>query len=325
MSETPDILIRELVPADAEGLVNCFRRCYGASYPNEAFYDAAELEQRIARRALQSVVAVDQTDRILGHTGLTVRHSQARAIEAGNTVVDPECRGRGLLGQLGKALGRLCKDRGFVGYVHYPTTAHEIMQKTSVTGGGVETGVMLAYIPADTDYKDIDQAAGRLAATVVYQPFTEAPSRDVILPARYATVLAKLYGATGLRRQCETASAPLPTSPTESTPTMQERRGLLHIEIPRCGANLVEVIDEALSVWSPAIAHADLCLDDEAVGAAVEVLSDQGFGFCALLPEFAHTDVLRLQWLAGSPPEVFNPALANPGAKALMEIIRTPA
>ncbi len=184
---------------DAAALAACFRRCYGETYPNDDFYDVPRLTQRIEMGSLRSAVAIADDGTLVGHTGLTVRHASANAIEAGNTVVDPACRGQGLLGQLAALLNRLCVEAGYVAYVHYPTAAHEIMQKASVRGG-FETGVMLDYIPAETDYREIDQGEGRIAATVVYQPFAAAPQRTLWIAPRYLDIAQQLYGAASLDR-----------------------------------------------------------------------------------------------------------------------------
>ena len=50
-------------------------------------------------------------------------------------------------------------------------------------------------------------------------------------------------------------------------------------------------------------------------------LRDQRFFFCALMPEFAHTDVLRLQRLESPAPGSFAPKLANEGARRLLSFI----
>jgi predicted GNAT family N-acyltransferase len=89
-------------------LVACFRRCYGETYPNDDFYDVPRLTQRIESGSLRSAIAIADDGTLVGHTGLTSPSSRANAVEAGNTVVDPACRGQGLLGQLAALLNRLC-------------------------------------------------------------------------------------------------------------------------------------------------------------------------------------------------------------------------
>jgi len=310
-----------LIATDAAALVACFRRCYGDTYPADDFYDATRLARRIESGSLRSVVAIADDGTLVGHTGLTVRHGGAKSIEAGNTVVDPACRGQGLLARLGQALTALCVDAGYIAYLHYPTTAHEIMQKTSVRGG-FETGVMLDYIPAETDYRAIDRAGGRLAATVVYQPFSAAPERTVWIPSAYQNLFAGLYAAAGLARTLRIAHAPIEATHTGAAQSYSARRGLLHLHVTTAGRDLEDVVTDAVSHHGPAVVHIDLCLDDAGVGAATRQLRQAGFLFCALLPEFAHTDVLRLQRLTAPGASSFSPRLVNSGAQALLELIR---
>jgi serine/threonine-protein kinase RsbW len=291
---------------------------------------------------LRSVVAVDEQGQVVGHTGLTVRapsgsgsiEHQARAAVAGNTVVDPALRGQGILGQMGAALRDLCISEGFIGYVHFPTTAHTIIQKRSVESGGsgnagIETGLQLAYIPETTaDYRGVQDLAatrrGRLAVTVVYQPFEEAPLRKVYLPERYAERLTELFEAAKLKRQRRHGRYN-PAASSRLELDFDERRSLLHIQVEESGGDLGEQLDALLDSYppgeaAPAIMHADLFLDNPDIGRAVKALSSRGFFYCGLLPEVAHTDVLRMQRLHSLPPgtDPFDVLLLNPGTQRLL-------
>ena len=303
-------------------MVACFRRCYGDTYPAGDFYDVERLQQRIDSGSLRSVVAIAEDGALVGHTGLTVRHPGANAIEAGNTVVDPACRSQGLLGRLAKALTELCTGERYVAYLHYPTTAHEIMQKASVRGGGVETGVMLDYIPAETEYRGIDQATGRLAATVVYQPFSAAPARDLWLPADYVDLASELYRHAGLERSLRIPNDHVEAQYTTARVTLNAKRGLLNVHVTGAGNDLAHVVADARAAHRCALMHVDLCMDDAGIGRAAATLRRAGFFFCALLPEFAHTDVLRLQRLQQPSPTSLAPALANPLARRLLDRMR---
>ncbi len=316
MDGSSEVTIRRLGEADAAALVRCFVRCYGDTYPSDHFHDPGRLRARIADGTLRSVGAIARDGTLVGHMGLTVRHRRARASEAGNTVVDPAYRGRGLLGQLGGALAELCRGEGFIGYVHYPTTAHDIMQRTSVRGDGVETGLMLDYIPAETDYRGIEQGVGRLAATVAYLPFSRAPERRVFLPTAYRELITDLYNEAMLERGVAPPRDTLTRGATRALRTLHVRRSLLQVHVERAGRDIAKCLDS-----STAVTHVDLCLDDPGVGAAVSILRDQRFFFCAVMPEFAHTDVLRLQRLESPSPESFAPKLANEGARRLLSFI----
>ena len=344
---TEELSIRRLEPTDAAALKRCFERCYGSTYPSSDFYDTDLLQSRIEEGSLRSVVASTRASHehgeIVGHTGLTVKQPssaecrlhQARAAVAGNTVVDPAFRGQGLLGKLGRALHQRCIEDGFVGFVHFPTTAHTIMQQRSIRSGGSETGIQLAYVPATTDYRAVEgQSLGnqRLAVTVVYQPLARAPLRKVHFPTRYADLMARLYQQADLKRLPLQPPQTLPRSSSQLTFEVDSRRGLLRIEIERTGQDLEEQIDVLLRTYSDgdaagellAVLHADLFLDDPHVDQAVLALVERGFFYAGLAPELAHTDILRMQRLHQVEPH-FDPwdvNLANSEAIELLEILK---
>lgn len=313
---------RQLEPADAEGLARCFERCYGDTYPNADFYDPEALARMIGSDRLRSAIAVADDGEIVGHTGLTVRDPQARVPEAGNTVIDPAYRGSGVLRELGIALVERCRNDGFAGFVHFPTTAHEVMQRTAVRFGGVETGVMLAYVPAETEYLEVEaeRPAGRLAATVVYQPIGTLVERDVLIPERYEALLGRLYSSLGARRGRLAERQPGERSSLRSNYTA--KRALLQLSVAAVGADLGSLIRGLTAEQAAAtVTHVDLPLADPGVGRAVDRLVELGFFYCCLLPEFARGDVLRMQRLSDAASGAYQPALATEGARALLELI----
>ena len=118
--------IRRLGPEDASAIVDCFRRVYGESYANELFYDPAELALAMRKGSVGSVGAIDTDGAVLGHMAMSVR-PQASVVELGNTVVDPSARGGGLAWKVGAELSAWCRELGYQGFLHYPTTDHHIM------------------------------------------------------------------------------------------------------------------------------------------------------------------------------------------------------
>lgn len=310
-------IVRSLQPSDAAALSACIERCYGDTYPNSDFYDPQVLTREIAEGTLRSVAAVTPAGEVVGHTSFALRDPEACVVEAGVTVVDPACRGQGLLAELGAALHARCSEEGFAGFVHYPTTAHELMQRSSVGFGGVETGVMLAYVPAETDYVAVGQPAGRLATTVAYQPIAPLRERAVLLPERHAALLESLYSEIGAPRTGGQARGARKMSSLRSSRSAREK--ILRVMVGDAGDDLGHVVASLCD--GADVAHVDLLLDDPGVERAVEGLAELGFFFGALLPEFGRTDVLRLQRLAGQPPSAFRPQLANPGARRLLAYI----
>ena len=84
--------------------------------------------------------------------------------------------------------------------------------------------------------------------------------------------------------------------------------------------DLGAVVDQEPS--SPVeVSQVDLCLDDPGVASATDALRERGFFYSALQPEFARTDLLRLQRLESPGPNAFSPLLVNEGAKRLLALM----
>jgi len=307
----------------------CFERVYGRSYVARFFYDPEAIRMRMADGRLVPVVAVSSGGEVAGHMALTQSHRGARTAEAGNTAVDPRFRGHGLAARLGAALIEECRGRGFVGFHHYPTTAHPIMQKLAVQGGGVETGVMLDYIPAGTDYRELEVAAdGRLAVVVVYQPILAAPARTVFVPGRYQQALRGIYERAGLERVFGTGT----TANEEVTAAISYdvARRLRRIEVLVPGTGLDRTLEETMAAAPAEVTHADLPLGHAATPAAIDTLLRYGFVYCCVLPELrADGDVLRMQRLPhplarGTGPELVHSHARELHALALRDSGREP-
>lgn len=319
-----DITTRRLMPEDAPALTALIRRCYGETYGPSIFYDTPALAEMISKRKLCSVVA-ENGQQIVGHMGLTVHHSESIICETGNTMVDQNTRGQGLLLKLGMALHNLVLQEGYVGYVHYPTTAHHIMQRASVAYGGKETGVMLSYVSEMTGPKLTDKQTSPLAATVVFQPLSPVPNRKVTLPAKYYAVIERLYENLNLDRTVMTSSPYLGKSSINSdTPMVADycsKRGKLHIFTKKKSSNITGNVSALIEKYQPKVTHIDLPLDNAEIDSVVDSLNDIGFFFCALLPEFAHTDLLRLQAITSLEQDDLELNLINEDAISLGDFI----
>ncbi|MGE0625546.1 MAG: GNAT family N-acetyltransferase [Pseudomonadales bacterium] len=263
-----DDQISRLTAAQAPEIVDCFRRVYGESYANELFYDEARLSAALAEGRIGSVGAVGPDGRIRGHMAMTV-HPDAVFVELGNTVVDPEARGGGLAWRIGAELSAWCRELGYRGFLHYPTTDHHIMQRRSVERG-FETGLMLGYIPADTDGKVRSRAVPlRQAATIVYEPYEAGAAAECFAPARYAALLEALAAPTGLPRTWRPATAG-GGQPGLTELLRYPKRGLARLDVVRCGAGLDTALGGLAEYASPC-RQVDFRLDDPGIDRGVEL------------------------------------------------------
>jgi hypothetical protein len=314
--------IRTMVSADSVGLSDCIRRCYGNGYANRLMYEPTVLAEQLSSRAYRGVVAVRGTN-IVGHIGYNFPTPSATVVEAGTTVVDPAYRGAGLLGQLAQALRANIIADGATGFLHYPTTAHTVMQKASLKSGGWETGIMLAYLPPDArDVAIGGSGEDRLAVTVVYQPLSEASARALFLPDCYGSLIMDFAKRLQL---CRTSAGDHenPTGATSMRQVTDQHSRRDRIIVDRIGNDLVERVVTAIEVSDAGVCHVDLSMDQPEVHLAVEQLRKLGFAFCAWLPGWSKSDVLRLQFLKGSTTGELRPNLHSHAADQLALLIQS--
>ncbi len=318
--EADAITIRRMEARDATSLVHCFERCYRGSYPADAFHDPDRVERAITEETLRSVVAIAQDVGVVGHMGLSMRPGSLTA-EAGNTVVDPNHRGAHLAARLALELTRLTRACGLIGFHHYPTTAHPVMQQLSVQGNGIEEGLLFDYIPAQTEYVGFEAPAtnDRVAVLAVFEPVAAAPRRAVWLPDRHREWLRDFYVRAGFARDPIGPAGALPGVPSRLSTVVEDRRGLLRISLSACGADLCDRVLEAIAAAPGLPCLVDLPMSEPTVHAATEALARHDFCFAAVLPEYgASGDILRLQRPAGEPAK---PQLATAGGRALFDYI----
>lgn len=326
MSDPTAVTIRRLKPGDATQVVDCFRRVYGDSYANELFYQPDRLAEAMHSGRFGCVGAVSGNGLVLGHMAMT-RHPRARAVELGNTVVDPAARGQGLAWRIGDALARWSVELGYRGYLHYPTTDHHVMQRQSVKAG-FEVGLMLGYIPAETNAgMPAHELRGRQAATIVYQPLPAGgaePAASVYLPGYGAELVRAFARDTGLARDWRQPE-PAAESPSIVTTTRFERRGLLRMLVTRSGSDLAERLHTVLASQARAwpCRQIDFLMSDPGIDIGVEAARRLGYRFCGWLPGFSDGDVLRLQQVDETVTDTA-PVLVNPVAQALLSFIRSP-
>jgi hypothetical protein len=317
MMDAEALQISRLQPGDASAIVACFRNVYGDSYANGLFYDPRALAQAMEAGWLKSVGALTADRQVLGHMAMTV-HSGAAVVEQGNTVVDPAVRGRGLAWKVGAGLSAWARELDFQGFLHYPTADHHIMQRHSVEAG-FEVGLMLGYIPAETDGAVRSVASRRRqAATIVYQPYRTGDAAILYLPEYAADEIREFASATRLPRTWQ-APPDAAGGPVEATSERFDRRGLERLRVAKAGDGLDARL-AALEENGAPCRQIDFAMSDPGIGIGVGLALDAGFRFCGWLPGFTDTDIFRVQKVDPGQTE-FEPDLVNPVARSLLRLI----
>ena len=319
LAETAEV--RPIRPEDSPMLARLVERCYGDGYPKRVMYEPDELAAMIRSGDHNGVVA-EARGEIVGHMAYLWPHGDAALVEAGITVVDPEWRGKGLMGRLALAMGESAVADGAIGFVHYPTTAHEVMQRASLSSGGRETGIMLAFLPPKARDRAIAEPGDhRVAVTVVYQPIVDARAQEIFVPGRFEELVLRIARELGLRR---TTARPLrdPDGDTSLEQSVDSSFGLQSIRVRRVGTDIAERVASGLAASGARVTHVDLAMDDPGIDYAVEQLRPGGFAFSAWLPYWNGHDVLRLQRVIDPTPPELHPSLFSSEAESLMKVIR---
>lgn len=321
MNSNDDIAVRLLAPDEASLLIGLIRRCYGDTYIDPSFYSEGVVDELLSRRGLHSIGAVTGAGQLVGHMGITLRPYGGNTADAGMTLVDPAFRGRGIARRVAVGLAKQSMALGLVGVHDYPVTVHAATQRIGA-GFGVDTGLMLANMPADVVFEEIDNPAegARTNSLIRWLPFGVAPPRNVCLPGRYREPIEALYAEAHLRRTAIEPDDDPGARDSELEQVYDERRRILRVTAIRAGRDLPSKIRAATGDAEKRgglVVHVDLRLADPATPVATDTLRSQGFSFAGLLPEYRDGDVLRMQWLADSVDDTAASILSTDSTRAI--------
>ncbi len=302
VDDDADVTCRELRQEDCESLARCVWRVYRYTYVADYLYHPARVWSLVEQGWLRSWVALDASGEVVGHIGLILDEPDTRVADASLALTDPRYRHHRVMEQLGGLMYAAVADLALVGTFAEAVTAHTITQRGMVESGGVETGILLGFIPATMSYRGIleDLGGNRQSAVLGYHAVRPAPPRRVALPERYADELRGVYERGALDRT-EIAPAPAAAGATTTLHLDIDRpRRLTTIVVDTAGDDVVDLVDRhrrELCAAGMELVYAELPLGDPGAAAAVDGLVERGFFYGGVIPELRDGDVLRLQYL----------------------------
>jgi len=325
LSSGDDIAVRLVAPAEASLLIALIRSCYGETYVDPSFYHEPAVSELLASQRLHSIGAFTDAGQLVGHMGITARAHGGITADAGMTLVDPAFRGRGIARRVAGGLARQSMALGLVGVHDYPVTVHAATQRIGA-GFGVDTGLMLANMPGDVVFQEIETPApgARTSSLIRWLPFGLAPERNVYLPERYRAQIESLYAEAHLSRTALQSNEGVGELESELEQVYDERRQILRVAVARAGGDLAARVEAEIreaAMRGALVAHVDLPLADPATPMATEALRTQGFSFAGLLPEYRDGDVLRLQWLADAVDETAFSVLSTDATQVIAALV----
>ncbi len=319
--------VRFMRPDEAPALSRCVFRSYGATYDAEWVYQPDRVAELLELGLLRSCVGVAADGEIVGHLGLTRDWPEATVGEAGQAVVDPRYRGHHLFTTLKRFLADWARGVGLRGIYSEATAAHPYTQEANLALGAHETGLLLGYIPATVEYRDIDTARGRRqSVTLFYLKTNDGVHRPVFVPARHRELVDRIFEIGGLRGQLEQAGDGYET-PDYSRLDVHVRpdHGQAIVTVQEPGADLTRTMELRLRELHDdgfACVYADLPLARPATERLGAELEELGFFFGGVFPNRrGDDDVLRLQHLHDVEADPSDVAVASDLGRELLDYV----
>ena len=312
------ISIRRLLPGDAESLVACVRRVYGAGYPQEDLYDAAALVRRNQDGDWISIVAVDEGMRVVAH--LCVEPCRFGPIaETGMGMVLAEHRRHGILERLRDAAIEEASRLGLRGFYSEVGTDNAAVQGLSNRSTIFPCGISLGVWPRSMDPGSL----GRQSFIRYFRYLRGPLPVRAHAPPEHRGILARIYEAMGVPISFEG-----PAPPRGESRVVVDRRPRWQTTFATAtdiGPETSRQIEAAhRAVQGDAdmeSAYLELPLAQPGCEEACSRAEELGYFFAGVTPFGAREgDALRLQWRRGSPP-VSEPGVAHPLARELVDYI----
>lgn len=298
------IAVRKTQPEDAVNLARCIYRCYGYSYPVDYFYYPDMLKELLEKQLLLSYIAINPEGEVIGHIAIKRDSLAARIGEVGNVVIDPRYRGSGFLGQLALGFAEYALQSDLCGVFSEAVTVHPFSQKTAIAMGGFETGVLLAFLPADINFKKIENVQVRQSAMIFYISGDREPARNIYPPLHHEGIIREIYGRSRLKRNISSMSANRDKIELPEHATLNVRvipvLGQAYLKVTGFGTDLEEQVKfrlHELCLKRIDCIYIDLPLCNPATPHIIPVLEMMGFFFGCIVPELDDGDIFRLQYL----------------------------
>ncbi len=321
-----DITLRLMRPEESQSLARCAYRCYGYTYSTDNFYYPERVRELVAGGLMVSVVAVTGTDEIIGHLSVTKETPASLVGESGQAIVDPRCRGNGIHKNMGVLLSNHCRAAGMYGTYGEAVTVHTYSQRSALSRGYIDTGLLLGFTPATMYFKSIqgEENHKRRPAVLFYLRLNESPARDVYLPAHHAGVLRRIYENIKLPRNIVTGSTgelPAQSRVNVKVQTEASRAFLRVLEYGRDLDDLIKFRLKELCNKRVDCIYLDLPLSHPAVQQYCASMELMGFFFGGVMPELYDGDVLRLQYVNNAELELDNVQLATPFSQEMLQYV----
>jgi len=295
------IVIDFFRPQDAEGIAALFRDVYGDGYPVRSFYDPEGLIRGNETGDCCSIVARNESGRVVGATHVFRSAPYGGIYESGAGLVLKSYRAHGINNRLEWFLfHRWVPERPQVAGLYGEAVCNHVhLQKACNELGAVDMALEVALMPAEA-YVTEQSASGRVACVFAFWSTRQRP-HQVYLPPAYEEALRFLYSGLNDTRVFAHAIEPLPVDrETRCQVTFFDFASVARLAFQEIGADFntrVRAIERDATAKGMKVVQVWLNLASPWVGAAVDALREKGYFLGGLLPRWFDNDGLLMQKL----------------------------
>jgi len=292
--------IDRVAKEDAEDIAKLIYRSYGYSYVKEDVYFPKQNRLAIERGKKFGVLARTDKGRPVGYL-VVIKSGDSMVGEVGEAVVSPAHRRKGLMTRMLKELISISQKRGLRGLYGLALTTHEISQKANQAFGFTSVALPVAVTKGSRDRAARADHPQPISLLVDFLPLTKTWNRPLYLPAKYESILNRLY------EQFDTVPASVPPEghgfsdegKTDMELKFTYRNNTAFLTVKRLGSTFRISAKSMLRSLNEVNLNAifiDLPLQEPSIDEAVEFLNSNGFIFSGLMP-MAHQqqDYFRMQ------------------------------
>ncbi len=322
----PDLEIRAVRPDEARDVSECVYFGYGLSYVYEDLYYPERVKALIESGEVTSVMALSESDGILGHIALFRPSPEATVSEWGMAVVDPAYRGQGLMTTMVEAILTEGKRQELAGLFAHSVTSHPATQKICRKYAFHDTALLLGYAPKSLKFRKMKEELPQRESTMInFRYLREPEAVELHLPTWHEAMLTRIYDPFGLEIRDGTPSAEAASSHSRLESRLTAYLNMADIILRTAGKDFPEVLRHRLMVFrlkGTDVVYLHLDLEDHDTPEACRAAETLGFFFAGVQQGHPFDHTLTLQYLHDLEIDYEAITVVSDTARALRDYIR---
>jgi RimJ/RimL family protein N-acetyltransferase len=266
--------VQRLTPEYTRQIPELVTRVNGPAYIHPEVYHPDAMWELNAAKRLISVIALDDQDRVVGHSALE-RPALERVCEIGEAMVLPEHRHHHLLDRMRDLLEEAGRSEGLFAMYGNAVTHHIFSQRTEERAGSTPVAILLAHSPAESFHVDYPQ---RVSTVTYLKVLGQFPPLQIHPPEHHREMLASIYAHSG--RLVEWGEPQPASSEGKLASRLENSLGRGSIRVEAVGVNsAAQVLAASESLAQAAVVYVEVPLADPGCAGLCRELEGHGFFF----------------------------------------------